>query len=108
MRKLGGRLAVAVASALITLTAWCHVSYGEQAEHGQGAWIGIVVKPLSKAWRQQWEYRGSGVLVTEVAPNGPADRAGITPGDLLVAAGSVSLWAEDDLALAKSRLDPGQ
>src|SRR5437867_2455292 len=108
MRKLGSRFVVAAASTLVALTAWCHVANGDQVGPGQGAWIGVTVRPLSDDWREQWAYRGSGVLVTGVAPNGPADKAGIAPGDVLVAAGSVSLWVEDDLALAKSRIDPGQ
>src|SRR2546425_4305183 len=108
MRRSRSRIGIGLASTLVALTAWAYVCYGDQAGAGEGAWIGLKVRPLSETWRSQWDYQGSGMLVTAVTPDGPADHAGIMPGDLLVALGSVSLRNESDLARAKSRTEPGE
>ena len=108
MRNPVSRFTVGLVSALLALITWCPISAGDEAASGQGEWIGVSVKPLSSAWRERWGYWRPGMLVTEVTPGGPADQAGIGPGDLLVIVGSVSLTDEADLAVAKSRNEPGQ
>lgn len=48
-------------------------------------WLGIEVQPLSDARAQELGVdRGSGLLVLSVQPGGPADRAGLQRGDLLL------------------------
>jgi serine protease Do len=47
--------------------------------------LGVEVRNLSAALAQRFGYApGEGVLVTAVTPGGPADLAGIQPGDLIV------------------------
>jgi S1-C subfamily serine protease len=41
-----------------------------------------------------------GVLVTEVASNGPADEAGIEPGDVIIAVDGQPTLREDDINIA--------
>jgi S1-C subfamily serine protease len=41
-----------------------------------------------------------GVLVTEVASNGPADEAGIEPGDVIIAIDGQPTLREDDINIA--------
>jgi membrane-associated protease RseP (regulator of RpoE activity) len=78
------------------------------APPGPGDWLGVSVKPVSDALRQAWEYRGNGLLVTEVEPGSAAEQTGIVRGDLLVIVGPVTLKRVDDLARAKDRVDPEQ
>ena len=51
---------------------------------------------------------GGGVLVQSVQRNGPADRAGIHPGDVIVALGTKATPTAEELALALTQLKPGQ
>jgi serine protease Do len=55
--------------------------------------LGVVVQPLDEAARQ--EAGGRGVLVTEVA--GAAARAGIRPGDVILAVNSAAVQSPADL-----------
>jgi Do/DeqQ family serine protease len=49
------------------------------------AWIGLTVQPLEPRLAQYMELDpGSGVLVKEVQPNGPAAQAGIESGDIVL------------------------
>ncbi len=46
--------------------------------------LGIEVQNLTREWAQQFGYQpGDGVIVSRVVPGGPADEAGIEPGDLI-------------------------
>src|SRR5207244_5537286 len=101
-------LATAVAPALIATIAWSPAAHAGEADTDPGAWIGVKVTALSDNWRDEWAYRGAGVLVTEVEAQGPADQIGVVPGDVLVAVGSTSLRSRDDLAAAHGRVDPTQ
>ncbi|WP_072620154.1 HhoA/HhoB/HtrA family serine endopeptidase [Spirulina major] len=58
-----------------------------RAEH---AFVGIQMVPLTPEVRQQAKQQGgldiqseTGVLIVQVAPNSPADRAGLQPGDVV-------------------------
>jgi S1-C subfamily serine protease len=46
-----------------------------------------------------------GVLVRHVEPQGPADRAGVREGDLVVSAGGAAVASVDDLHAALDALD---
>lgn len=101
-------LGVGMGAALLALTALCPISQADEAKTtGQTTWIGVTVRPLSDAVRDQWDYRGAGVMVTAVAPGSAADLAGVVRGDVLVVLGSVSLRSESDFAEAQARLAPG-
>jgi S1-C subfamily serine protease len=62
------------------------------------AYLGIVSvpQPLSEKLRARFG-RANGLRVVEVIPNGPADRAGLRPGDLLLTAGGKPVTRAQDL-----------
>ena len=58
------------------------VQYGKAIR----GWLGIEVQPLSAIAAQNHNLApGNGIVVTAVAPNGPADQAMIMPGDIIYA-----------------------
>lgn len=64
------------------------------------AWerIGIKADEVTPELRQQTGYPvGSGILVREVRPDGPAGRVGIEPGDLILQLGAQTLREAEDL-----------
>jgi S1-C subfamily serine protease len=63
------------------------------------AYLGLVVAPapVAPAWRQRLGGRATGLRVASVVPGGPADRAGLRPGDLLLSAGGEEVAAAQDL-----------
>ncbi|HEY7253588.1 MAG TPA: trypsin-like peptidase domain-containing protein [Methylomirabilota bacterium] len=69
-----------------------------QVPHAQRAYLGVEVSTIV----------GGGVLVQSVQRNGPADRAGIRPGDVIVALGPKATPTTEQLALALTELKPGQ
>jgi putative serine protease PepD len=50
---------------------------------------------------------GGGVLVTAVEPRGPADSAGIKPGDLIVSVDKMRVADTDQLAIVLAQVNPG-
>lgn len=58
-----------------------------QPSNDQTAWLGVMLE----------ESRGGGVLVTDVFPEGPADRAGIRPNDYLTKIGGQEVNSVDDV-----------
>jgi S1-C subfamily serine protease len=62
------------------------------------AYLGLVTMPgpVPAAWRERID-RTTGALVSEVVRGGPADRAGLRAGDLLLTAGGKPVKAAQDL-----------
>jgi serine protease Do len=78
----------------------------ELTEHGEvrRAWVGLEV--VGVEGMRDWKQRG-GLAVTAVADGGPADRAGIRPGDVLVTARANPLHTFLDWEAVKLELSPG-
>jgi serine protease Do len=56
-------------------------AFGRQAQ----AWLGVMVQPITPDLAEAFELPGrAGALVSEVVPKGPADKAGIQRGDVIV------------------------
>ncbi|MGB4598540.1 MAG: trypsin-like peptidase domain-containing protein [Trichlorobacter sp.] len=56
------------------------------------AWLGVGIQPVSEEQAHSLGLKTTqGVLISELAPGGPAERAGIQPGDLLVEFGGTLL-----------------
>ena len=62
------------------------------------AYLGLVSvpAPLTAPWRERIG-RANGLRVAEVVAGGPAERAGLRPGDLLVSAGGHPVAVAQDL-----------
>jgi S1-C subfamily serine protease len=72
-------------------------------------WLGVQLEPLSEGIdaTDQEAARG-GVLITEVLPDSPAQRAGITKGDILRAVGNRPVDAIAEALDAVATLPPGE
>jgi S1-C subfamily serine protease len=62
------------------------------------AYLGLVTvpAPVAAAWRERIG-RDNGLRVAEVVPGGPAERAGLRPGDLLLSAAGKPVTEAQDL-----------
>jgi serine protease Do len=69
-------------------------------EHKGSRAFGMRVEDLTPAARQRLGIQGEGALVTEVAPDGPAERAGIRAGDVVVEVDRKPVRGAADLAAA--------
>ena len=64
-------------------------------------WTGMTVTPVNDEIASYYRLDASdGVLVTQVASNGPADEAGIEPGDVIIAVDGQPTLREDDINIA--------
>jgi membrane-associated protease RseP (regulator of RpoE activity) len=100
-----------IGASLLAWIALCGAARGEAtqvSESGSGAWLGITAQALGKGWRQQKNYWGKGVMVSEVAVGSPAEQAGIGPGDVLVSVASRTLNDPRDVAEVEGGLEPWQ
>jgi Do/DeqQ family serine protease len=72
-------------------------------------WIGVeptdITPELAKTFQTK---RGSGVIITGVLQSGPAARAGIRPGDVLVSVEGQSVQTVPELLAKVSALKPGE
>ncbi len=69
-----------------------------RAAEGDTPWLGVYMQNLSPELRVGIDYQGSGgVLVTRVVRDGPADRAGIRKGDLIVRVNSRAVESPSEL-----------
>jgi S1-C subfamily serine protease len=63
------------------------------------AYLGVVVAPapVAPVWRPRLGGRSTGLRVASVVSRGPADRAGLRPGDLLLTAAGHEVATAQDL-----------
>jgi serine protease Do len=84
---------------------------GELIEQGQvvRGFLGIVIGPLDADLAQSFDYPGEqGVLVQDVMADGPADRAGLRSGDIVVERDGVTVEDATTFRNDIAALDPGQ
>ena len=62
------------------------------------AWLGVVMQDLDTDLRESINYRGDGVLITDVRPASPADKAGLKSGDVLVSVNGRVVKSSDELS----------
>ncbi|HZA60694.1 MAG TPA: trypsin-like peptidase domain-containing protein, partial [Actinomycetota bacterium] len=73
------------------------------------AYMGISTRTVDAVLESQLELPvDSGALVVDVAPEGPAQAAGIEPGDVIVQVGSRDIDADDDVREALTLRRPGE
>ncbi|MDA8224915.1 MAG: Do family serine endopeptidase [Betaproteobacteria bacterium] len=79
--------------------------------HGEviRGWIGVEVQDLSPELAQSWKLASSnGALIAGVLRSGPADRAGIQPGDIVLQVNHRPVEDSSDLLNDIAGLTPGQ
>ncbi len=70
-------------------------------------WLGIEAQMLSPNTIRELDLKSGGVLVAAVLNNGPADKAGIIPGDIIITVGGQSVNGPLQAIQMISRLAPG-
>lgn len=109
MWSFGVRRNARMVVTLLALAALSAISYADQGEAPKsGAWLGVTGDRIDDGWRERENYWAKGILITDVAPGGPADRIGLSRGDILVSVGSKVLRTPEDLSLVEGQLEPGQ
>lgn len=79
-------------------------------KHGQvvRGWIGIESQDITPELADSFGLaRSSGAIIAGVVRGGPADRAGIQPGDILVAVGPKPVASTSDMLNLIAQLEPG-
>ena len=72
------------------------------------AFLGVQLRPLTSAVADQLRVDAEeGVIVAAVGPRGPAGRAGLRAGDIIVEAGERPVTAVEDVYSVLRRTDPG-
>ena len=72
------------------------------------AYLGVSTRDVNEVLAAQLGLPVStGALVVDVAPGGPADRAGVVPGDVIVSIGDRDVASSVDIGEAVGEFDPG-
>ncbi|MCD8352326.1 MAG: Do family serine endopeptidase [Planctomycetaceae bacterium] len=71
-------------------------------------WLGIVMNPDDKDISLQLGHDGTGVLITEVDPSGPAHKAGIRRGDLIIQFDNLGIKDNEHLRYLVAETAPGR
>lgn len=72
-------------------------------------WIGVAVQDMTPELAESFKLKAAhGVLISEVMRNGPADKAGIKPGDILVSIADSELVDSTVMLETISALTPGK
>lgn len=82
----------------------------EQGDQRETAWLGVTMRrfaPEPLPGQPQAEQQVQGVHLLRVYPSGPAARAGLRSGDIVVQAGDQRVERPEDLADAVSQREPG-
>jgi serine protease Do len=72
------------------------------------AWLGVYSQTLTPELREGLGYKGDGALVSRVVPDGPAARAGVRKGDVVVGINSTTITTSTGLARAIRGAGVGQ
>lgn len=79
------------------------------AENPDAPWLGVRVSAAPEVLRNQLDLpEGQGAVIDLVAPDGPADKAGIVKGDLLLTFAEKPIAGPEDLAAELERHEVGE
>ena len=71
------------------------------------SWLGVYVGQIPPALRSELAVDEDGVLITKIVPDGPADQAGLRPGDILLSINNEEISDPSTLAWIASNLGVG-
>ncbi len=73
------------------------------------AYIGVTIQPLTDELRQQMKVEAKqGVVIVDVSPNSPAEKAGLKHGDVVTGVGGHAIQNPDDLSQAVQNAGAGK
>lgn len=80
-----------------------------QTGHARHARLGVAVQEVNQAFADSFQLpRPAGALVSSVEPGGPADKAGLRAGDVILRIGSQDIVASGDLPAFIGQAAPGE
>ena len=100
--------AVAVGFAIPTATATRVANELLEHGHARHAYLGVAPGVLTPQIAGQMGVTENGVAVYTVTPDGPADRAGIRPGDVLTTVAGHKIATVEELFAALRQHEPGE
>jgi len=112
MRWHSGRWAAATAVMLVlglgVASAATTPSASPDAAAAKDAWLGVYTQTLTPELREGLNYTGTGALVSRVVEEGPAAKAGVQKGDVVVGINTATIASATDLTDAIGKAKVGQ
>ena len=111
MRWHSGRWAAATAVMLLlglgVANAATTSGASPEAAPPKDAWLGVYTQTLTPELREGLNYSGTGALVSRVVEDGPAAKAGVQKGDVIVGINTATIASATDLtdAIGKTKVD---
>src|SRR5205823_1597756 len=103
-----GATALVLGLAVVSsVPARAQVGHASLAQAEGGAYLGVTLQDLNDDLRESYGYRGEGVVVTRVDQGGPAARAGLREGDVIVRFHDHGVRSASDLAAQVRHEDAG-
>jgi len=78
-----GLSALAMVVAFTALTLAVPGAHAASAPSSSGGYVGVLLQDLNDDLRDSYNFKGSGVLISDVTDGSPADKAGLRRGDIV-------------------------
>jgi S1-C subfamily serine protease len=94
---------------LAVLLLWSFLSANSaESRSGSDAWLGVYTQTVDKDLTEAFDLSSdSGAIIKMVAPDSPADKAGLRQGDIILKFGDVKLTGADELLQLVQAQKPG-